>query len=84
VSVINIAIEISSFEMRNNLGQLYKICIMGEFNRSKIGEGHQGWRLVGCDGWYSWWGWVVVLLCQILPKLIYNNWYILTRKYTRS
>jgi hypothetical protein len=53
VSAINIAIEIYSFEMRNNLGQPYRICIMGEFNKTKIGEGHQGWHLVGCDGWYG-------------------------------
>jgi hypothetical protein len=53
VSAINIAIEISSFEMRNNLGQPYGICILGEFNRTKIGEGHQGRRLMGYDGWYG-------------------------------
>jgi hypothetical protein len=42
VSAINIGIEIYSFEMRNNLGQPYRICILGEFIKTKIGEGHQG------------------------------------------
>jgi hypothetical protein len=36
VSAINIAIEISSFEMRNNLGQPYGICILGELIGLKL------------------------------------------------